>query len=335
MNRSESVRVVSYGSLTMDLVSRLPRLGGAGDVVAASELRLRPGGGGFGQAVAASRAGAATAMIGRVGTDHFGSQLLAALRQDEINTDGVSHSVHIPTGTRQIAVTDTDDRSVIVHPGANAAQDGPSSLQREIIDRALVLLLQTAIPMPAVFAAAGAARRRGRRVILSGQPMQAIPAELLALVDILVVGEPQARAMTPQAPTTEQSVRELARRVPTVLVSLGSWGCAWASRTGEVAFTAGPPIDDAVVDPAVAGDTFVGYLAAALADGRELPDSIELALAAAAECLRLHHRSPARTPWLDQVLCRQAERQVRGSLRIRSGRTTRSSPRAGRGQPLR
>lgn len=72
-------RVVVVGSVNVDLVVRLPRLPAPGETVSGGSFARHGGGKGANQAVAAARAGARTAIVGRVGADPEGDAALAEL----------------------------------------------------------------------------------------------------------------------------------------------------------------------------------------------------------------------------------------------------------------
>ena len=65
-------RVVVVGSLNMDMVMRVPRIPRPGETVHGGRLGRYPGGKGANQAVAAARAGAVVAMVGRRGPGRRG-----------------------------------------------------------------------------------------------------------------------------------------------------------------------------------------------------------------------------------------------------------------------
>ena len=78
------VRVCVLGSLNMDLVVKAARLPRVGETVSGGAFATFAGGKGANQAVAASRLGAEVTMVGRVGADAFGRQLVRALAEDRI-----------------------------------------------------------------------------------------------------------------------------------------------------------------------------------------------------------------------------------------------------------
>src|SRR4051812_48801846 len=117
-------QVYVIGSINMDVVAvaaRHPRVGGT---IMGGEVRLLPGGKGANQAVAAKRAGAATALVGRLGDDPFAGELRDFLEAEQIDLSLTSTVDGTSSGTAVIAVA-ASDNTIIVIAGANA-QLGPN-----------------------------------------------------------------------------------------------------------------------------------------------------------------------------------------------------------------
>src|ERR1700712_3951661 len=112
-------RVFVAGSINMDVVATADRHPKVGETVAGKAVLYFPGGKGANQAVAAAKLGAATTLIGRVGTDAFGQELKAFLAAQGVDLRFVKNTAETHTGTAIITVADADNTIVVV-PGANA-----------------------------------------------------------------------------------------------------------------------------------------------------------------------------------------------------------------------
>ena len=220
-----ALEVVVVGSLNLDLVVRVPRLPGPGETVSGQDVFRNPGGKGANQAVAAARLGRRVAMVGRVGDDDAGRELLASLEADGIGTTQVRAVAGVPSGTAFITVGDDGENQIVVSPGANArltpedvAEAGPA------LRAAAVTLLQLEVPLEAV---ATAARTAGGRVVLTPAPVRELPADLLGQVDVLVPNRVElAQLAGGPVPATVADAVELAGRLPAraVVVTLGADG---------------------------------------------------------------------------------------------------------------
>ena len=71
--------VLVAGAINTDLVARVPRAPEAGETVTGSSFNIFGGGKGANQTLASVRSGAATAILGSLGRDDFGSQRISGL----------------------------------------------------------------------------------------------------------------------------------------------------------------------------------------------------------------------------------------------------------------
>ncbi|MEU9214116.1 ribokinase [Streptomyces sp. NPDC048415] len=270
--------IAVLGSTNMDLVAYVTKAPQRGETVTGREFRTIPGGKGANQAVAAARAGADVSMIGAVGADAFGSQLRSTLEHSGVDTDHL-RTTEGPSGTAHIVVDDEGGNAIVVIPGANGTVTALAPGDEGLIAAADVLLLQLEIPLNAVLAGAEAARRHGVRTLLTPSPVQPLSSQLLASIDLLVPNEHEAAALTGVTDPREAAAA-LLDQVQQVVVTLGAAGSLYAARGAEPVTVPAPQVS--AVDSTGAGDTFVGTLAVALAEGREMPEALEWASAAAA-----------------------------------------------------
>src|SRR5690348_117452 len=180
----------------MDLVVKVASLPRAGDTVLGDRLLTIPGGKGANQAVAAARLGADVRMIGRVGGDAFGAELVAGLREDGIDTSGVAVDEGDASGVALIVVDRGGENQITVAPGANGkVGDEEIARLRDGLDAGDVVVMQLEIPMSAVQAAIGAAHEAGARVILNAAPSGAMAGRQVPSVDLLIVNEGEAEQL--------------------------------------------------------------------------------------------------------------------------------------------
>ncbi|MGE5508175.1 MAG: ribokinase [Chitinophagales bacterium] len=284
-----SLPIVVLGSLNADLVVTCTELPQRGQTVFGNGFHRFPGGKGANQAVAAARLGGAVRHIGAVGDDETGAWLVAQLRANGVDVEGIAVTAAAPTGTALITVDHAGQNTIVVVPGANA-QCSPAQAERELGgtraagEAAGILLLQLEVPLETVEAAARAARRSGHTVILNPAPVAALPETLLASCDCVIPNETEAAALTglpvdtiDQAITAAQALRT--GRDGRVIVTLGSRGSVYAGPEG--AFHQ-PPWPVEAVDATAAGDCFVAAFAVALANGTPLREALAFASAAGA-----------------------------------------------------
>nr|WP_067507694.1 ribokinase [Actinoplanes sp. TFC3] len=273
-------RIVVAGSANMDLVGLAERLPRPGETVLGDDFMMTPGGKGANQAIAAARAGGACSFLGAIGSDAFGVTIKARLNASGVDTANVRTS-YGPSGVAVIMVDRAGENTIMVSPGANNTFAGLSAAEEAVIAVGDVLLCQQEIPVDTVIAANRAAREGGTRTILNAAPARELPPELLAVVDLLVVNEGEATAITG---TEEPDLDALLELVPRVVLTLGGKGSRYADRDG--AREQIPAYQVAAVDTTAAGDAFTGALAVAWGEGRDLSEAIRWANAAGAACVR-------------------------------------------------
>lgn len=277
--------IIVFGSINMDLVTKTPRLPVAGETLKGDAFFIVAGGKGANQAVAAARLGIPTQLVGRVGKDEFGHQLLLGLQAAGVQTDGVVVDETTSSGVAVITVDDAGENNIIIIAGANGQLDATDVEHlRHRLPGAAALLMQLEIPMPTVQLAAQLAHSVGVPVILDPAPVQDIPAELYSLVDIITPNQLEAYQLVgfpvDDPKSAAKASTELQQRgVSTVIVKLGAEG-VFCATSEETFFIPAFPVQ--AVDTVAAGDAFNGALAAALAEGRSLREAVGWGAAAGA-----------------------------------------------------
>jgi ribokinase len=274
------VKVCVVGSLNMDLVVKAPRTPRIGETVTGGTFGMFPGGKGANQAVAAARLGAQVAMVGAVGGDAFGRQLLDGLRRDGIDVTHVRTEPDTATGVALITVDAEGHNSIVVASGANlrvTAADVESA--RDHITGAQVVLLQLEIPLDPVIAAARFGHAAGALVCLDPAPAAPVPDQLYTLVDVIDPNEIEAQVLTgvevhsaADAARAAQALHAHGPRV--VVIKMGEKGAFYLSGDRGDHVSAAPV---RAVDTTAAGDAFAAALGLALGEGQALPDAVTFA----------------------------------------------------------
>ncbi len=282
--------IVVVGSLNLDVSVVVDHLPTAGETVLGGDALWSPGGKGANQAVGARRLGRDVSMVGCVGDDDPGRQLLANLESDGVGHQHVAVIPDASTGFAAIAVGSDGDNQIVVSPGANGRVDADHiDAAADEIRNATVVLAQFELPLPTVLAAA---RLASGTFVLNPAPAPTVingetRAELdglLSLVSVVVpnqgelaalLGEDRAASLDEVA---AQAAR-LAERGPRVVVTLGEQG-ALVLEDGEPSHVPALQVD--AIDATAAGDSFCGALGDRLCDGATLTEAAEWAVQVAA-----------------------------------------------------
>lgn len=278
-------RLVVMGSVNADHVLRVPHFPRPGETLTGHSYQVVPGGKGANQAVAAARLGAPVSFIARIGDDAIGQQMRQGFEQDGIDVSAVELDETLPTGIAIIYVSDEGENSIGISAEANGALS-PAMVKRHeaMIANAHTLLLQLEVPLESVFEAAKLARSHGTRVVLNPAPARPLPAELLALVDLITPNQTEAELLTGVKVTDEASAALAVDRfhqmgISDVMITLGSQG-VYCSNARQQQLIPGFRVE--AVDTTAAGDTFNGALLAAELAGADFNAAVRFAHGAAA-----------------------------------------------------
>ena len=273
--------VVVLGSSNTDLVVSAPRLPRPGETLLGGTFRRSAGGKGANQAVAAARAGMRVLFAGMRGDDDFGRTARQGLRGEGIDVSAFLVEPGMPSGVALIVIGGRERQNQIVV--ARSANDAMSAARVEALrpklSRAAVIVAQLETPLSAVRRAAEIAMEEGIPFLLNPAPARPLPTALLRLVHTLVPNEHEAALLTGRASPEKAAAVLLRRGCRNVVVTLGSRGALLASADGIERLPA-PKV--APVDTVGAGDCFVGWLAAGLAEGLDLRAAVARAIRAAA-----------------------------------------------------
>jgi ribokinase len=277
--------VLVMGSLHLDIVVRARSLPALDETALGSSWQMVCGGKGGNQACWASRSGARTAMISRVGHDEFGRRLVDNLVRSGVDVSAVSVDPQVGSGMSVAILQDDGNYGAVIVSGSNlklAAADVEQSFRSMTMTR--IVLLQNEVEEQVNIAAAFHAKRQGGRVVLNAAPARPLPLELATMVDVLVVNRIEAGMMSKYAVASPEDAKQvlpdLMDSYPAVVITLGSVGVVVGERGRRPEFI--PAEKVVAVSTHGAGDCFIGQMAAAMAQGLLLQEACRLANSRAA-----------------------------------------------------
>lgn len=260
--------------------------------------------------VAAARLGARTAFAGTLGSDADSQFVLHTLRREGVN---VRHAVRQEGAgpVRSVIVVDEVRRTRnIFYDTKHALGAHPTLPEKTVIQSARVLLVDR-FGIPGMIRAARIARASGIPVVADFESSH-LPrlAELLTLVDHLIVSEGFARKLT-GARTPAAAAKKLWHPGrAAVVLTCGAAGC-WYLDSGVDEAKPLPAFRVAAVDTTGCGDVFHGAYAESLARGVPLIERLRWASAAAA-LKATRHGGQAGIPDAGQVKRFLSRHQRRG-----------------------
>lgn len=281
--------IVVVGSINMDIVLTMSRMPQVGETVAGQQVHYVPGGKGANQAVGCAKLGAAAAMVGAVGSDASGDQLLHNLKECGVRTETVAVVPDTPTGTAAIFHT-KEDNCIVVVPGANEKVT-PEYVERhrELIQAADLLLVQLETPIPTVRRALELAREAGVCTVLNPAPIRLGLEAVLPLADVLTPNETEFALLCGQEADSDDALQDQMRKWQhtnghRLVVTRGKAGASFLDDQGDLCTVPSWPVE--VVDTTGAGDTLNAALCVGLASGRDFREALEYAVKAASLSVR-------------------------------------------------
>jgi ribokinase len=282
VSERDGVRIVVVGSANIDLVVFTPRTPERGETLVGERFESGFGGKGANQAVMAHLAGAAVTFVGALGDDAN-----ARLTRENLTALGMSHDriaeiTGMSSGIAQIWVEPDGANRIVIVPGANAHVDPVRAAEAVRATRPAVVVAQLEVPQEASTAAFRAARQHEAITVLNPAPAALLHPDLVDLTDWLVPNENEFALLSDggDAHRDADLLAYAERSGLRLLVTLGAAGIALVEE-GRVVRRSAPKVG--AIDTTGAGDAFVGAFAAALAEGLQVHDAVDLACIIAAD----------------------------------------------------
>ena len=274
--------IITLGELLIDLTQ------GGKDENGNGKFTAYPGGAPANVAVAASRLGASTGFIGKVGNDAFGRSLAGTLKKDNVDISGLYYEDSHPTTMAIVSVDESGEREFAFYrdPGADTqltVEEAVAALSGNLpkILHVGSLSMTTSPSKEACEEAVKYAKDNGSvisydpnyRAALWDSEERAVEMmkALLPYADILKVSDEEMVMLT-GTDDFEEGSRMLAEYGPgLVMVTLGADGVfvRMGSRTATV-----PGFSVQVADTNGAGDTFLGAMLMQIASGVKADEDV-------------------------------------------------------------
>ena len=280
-------KILVIGSSNTDLIAKVRRFPVAGETIEGTMFLQAMGGKGANQALAAHRSGGDVSFVTCLGDDANGRNTLQYYKDEGLDVSSALIVEAIPTGTAMILVNDEGENCIVITPGANHELSPPyiDTIAKQI-GTASMVMLQMEVPIETVRRACDLAVQFETRVLLNVAPAREIDADLLKMVDILVVNETEIEKISGKSIAElgeEKVIDSLVKKgAKVVILTLGRNGSL--VRQGKILRHV-PAFQVEAVDTTAAGDTFCGALVACLGKGKDLIASVQFATAAAALCV--------------------------------------------------
>lgn len=260
--------IVVIGSSSIDLVVKTDVLPQAGETVMGNSFFTTTGGKGANQAVAAARLSNKVYMIGAVGDDDNGKQIIQNLEQNNVDTSFMDKIENETSGTAHITLFEDDNRIIVV-PAANNHVTPEKVLPKlERFGAGDIILMQHEIPEQTIKEVTDYAVKHDMKIILNPAPYRNIDKDIIDKVTWITPNESESELLF------ENGVDEALKAYPRkLIVTKGAAGAMFYNDSQQLV----KGYKKKVVDTTGAGDTFNGALAVALIENKPLEEAVDFA----------------------------------------------------------
>lgn len=268
----------------MDTTLSVDHLPQPGETILADMLKTSRGGKGQNQAVAMSRLGSTVRMIGAVGKDEKGCDILKGLESEGVDVNGIIIT-DSPTGMASIYLDSKGNNSIVVYPGANFAIR-PNDIKRnlEMFENIRYCVMQLETPLEVVYKTLEICKEKNIITVLNPAPANIdFDDKYLNLIDYLIPNETELSLLTGEE-LSESNMSLLASKLlqkgcKNVLITLGKEGSLLVNGSVEIKVESE---EVEAIDTTAAGDSYIGGLVSSLANGYRIEEAMKFATKVAA-----------------------------------------------------
>jgi len=286
------------GSFNVDIVSETLMLPRIGQTIRSSSTHFYAGGKGTNQAVAAAKLNNNVHLAIKLGMDEFSEKARKYIANTEISSFTIFENEIASTGIALVWVSHaTGDNMITIDLGANETFTQEDILfDLDIIKKCKLFLTQLENNFSITRFAIMQAKSFHALVLVNPAPYVSEVKDILHLIDIITPNKVEAEALSGRVITDIDSAKSAAQCIhqqgaKCVIITLGGQGCLLFD---GLIFTYIPAYKSAVVDTSGAGDAFTGALAACIANGKALIDSVQYACAFAS--LKVERKGASNMP---------------------------------------
>lgn len=268
-------KIVVIGSASMDLTVTAERRPNPGETIIGDSFQVSPGGKGANQAVAAAKLGADVTMLGCVGDDLYGKQIVENLKQNGVTTEFIQTIPNCSSGIAHITVAEGDN-SIIIVKGANDYVT-PAYVEKSMsaVEQADMVIVQLEIPLETIAYIANFCEKMNKKLLLNPAPAAKLNQQIIKQATFITPNEHEFTTMFGDRERTEV-LKEYPNKL---IITEGENGARYFNGDAEEVV---PAHKVEVVDTTGAGDTFNGAFAVAILEGKSVSEAIQFANLAAA-----------------------------------------------------
>lgn len=278
-------RSLVIGSLNMDMTVKVEELPKLGETIFGDDFYESCGGKGANQAVAISKLGMETEMIGMVGKDSQGEKLIQNLNKYGIKSDNIIKSDDL-TGRAIITVDKKGDNNIIVIPGSNFKITKEYIQEKQdVIASSDVIILQNEIPFETVEFSLLKAKELGKITIFNPAPARQLSEKIFKNTDYLILNETEMEEIFGIGINDKVYIGRIFHKkkecgIRNIILTLGDNGSVLFSEDDNIKKYDAYEVK--AVDTTAAGDSFIGAFTMKICETGDADKAIKYATAVSA-----------------------------------------------------
>jgi len=278
-------KALVIGSLNMDMTVKVEELPKLGETIFGDDFYESCGGKGANQAVAISKLGMETEMIGMVGKDSQGEKLIQNLNKYGIKSDNIIKSDDL-TGRAIITVDKKGDNNIIVIPGSNFKITKEYIQEKQdVIASSDVVILQNEIPFETVEFSLLKAKELGKITIFNPAPARQLSEKIFKNTDYLILNETEMEEIFGIGINDKVYIGRIFHKkkecgIRNIILTLGDNGSILFSEDDNIKKYDAYEVK--AVDTTAAGDSFIGAFTMKICETGDVDKAIKYATAVSA-----------------------------------------------------
>lgn len=275
--------ITVIGSISMDNILYLRNIPKFGFIQQIDNHYTNPGGRGLNQAIGCSKLGKSVSLIGGIGRDGEGVQLIKLLNENYVDTRYIVQQKDESTGKSFILINQNGDSSTVFVKGANynLTQDKFKSFEHAF-DNCGVCILSSEVNLEAINFVKRAAKKANATTIYKPSAIVNLNDDDYKDIDIIIPNRMDAANLSGRSNLLQAADFFHSKGIKTVIITLDKDG-ALLSDSGKQTFY--PAFKVSVVDTTGGADAFVSAFSVMYLDGYDLESCVLASLAAASYCV--------------------------------------------------
>ena len=276
LDRKAEKKVVVIGSINTDITLNVNEFPGEENTIIIHKHDFSVGGKGVNQSLGIKKMGVPVSLIGKIGNDLEGKNIISKLTFEGLDIDGVSKDNNSETGKAYIYLKKDGKSTVSIFPGANDKLS-PEDIekQKNLFKNSSYCLISTEIPENSIKKAVEIAKNNSAKIILKPSSREKIDDDILKEIDIFILNKTEFEILYKQGKSTEERAEYFLKKgIKNIILTSKKDGYTLINKNIQKKF---PPVDFPSIDTTGSSDIFIATFTSYLIKDFSMEAAIEIA----------------------------------------------------------